>query len=223
MTKLLWGFLGLALIAAPSRGDEKKTDEKKAEEKKPATPQPGTRQRSGAVQFGRTQPLLSEKDMEELKLSAAQKEKVGKIVKDYEAKAKEAVEQRRNLFQGGQFDREKLRAAQEASTTARTAAEDKIKTELNDEQKKKFDEQKQNRARNAFNRGAFGRLGSPFKPGQVLPGASKERLELNEEQKKKIEELEKEVKGKLEKILNADQLKKLEQPTQPRRPRNDQQ
>src|SRR6185369_14281155 len=170
MSKLLWGFLGLALIAAPTKADDKKTDAKKTDEKKvdekktddqPQPPRRGGRgQRGqggagGAFQFGRApQPLLSDKDMEELKLSGDKKEKVGKLVKEYDAKAKESREEMQKLFQGGQFDREKLQAAREASTKAREDAVSKIKAELNDDQKKKFDEIQRERRAGGF--GGFG-------------------------------------------------------------------
>jgi hypothetical protein len=49
-----------------------------------------------------------------------------------------------------------------------------------------------------------------FELGRVLPPFVAEQLELTADQKKEIAELEKEVKAKLDKILTADQKKKLE-------------
>src|SRR5262245_58269904 len=158
MSKLLWGFLGLALLAAPTQADDKKSDEKKVDEKKTDDPKPDARQPGrrgqggrgqggGAFQqFGRgPQALISDKEMEDLKLSGEQKEKISKIVKEDGAKAKESREEMQKLFQGGQFDREKIQAARETMTKARTDAESKVTALLNDDQKKKFEELKQNR------------------------------------------------------------------------------
>src|SRR5262249_9072130 len=46
-------------------------------------------------------------------------------------------------------------------------------------------------------------------PGDVLPGNVQDQLRLTADQKKLVAELQKEVDGKLEKILNADQRKQL--------------
>jgi enterochelin esterase-like enzyme len=57
-------------------------------------------------------------------------------------------------------------------------------------------------------KGAF--AGAP-RPGQLLPGFFQEALKLTAEQKKQVEELQKEVEGKLDQILTADQRKQLQQ------------
>lgn len=237
MKKLFWSALSLALICATASGAD---DDKKKDEKQPDRGGRGARggrggdagglrgllQPGGGGLLGRGGPLLSEKEMDELKLSSEQKDKVSKIVKDYDAKQKESSEAMRKAFEdlrgGGQPDLEKLRELGEklrgSAGKAREEAEDKLKSVLNDDQKKKFDDLKKARpARGPGGGGGFpgggfgGGRGGAFSPGQVLPGALKERLELSDEQKKKIEEIEKDVKAKLDKILTDEQKKKLEQ------------
>lgn len=50
----------------------------------------------------------------------------------------------------------------------------------------------------------------PPQPGQVMPPFLRDFLKLSDEQKKQLDDLQKEVDGKLEKILNADQKKQLD-------------
>jgi Spy/CpxP family protein refolding chaperone len=57
--------------------------------------------------------------------------------------------------------------------------------------------------------GGFGGFGGPPQPGQILAPAVQDRLKLTDEQKKKLEELQKDVDGKLGKILTDDQKKQL--------------
>jgi hypothetical protein len=209
--------------------DEKKVGDKDADDKRPGA----GRRRDGPgafqLQFGRGGPVVTEKDLEELKLTAEQKEKVAKVLKDHEARQKELTKQLADLRGGG--DRAKLREVTQDLARARREAQDKVKAVLNEDQQKKFEEQRRNRGR-GFGRGVPGGPGGfgRFAPGQVLPGALKDRLELSEEQKKAVEALEKEVKEKLNKILTDEQKKKLQQgtgrpggdrPARPRRPGND--
>jgi hypothetical protein len=58
-----------------------------------------------------------------------------------------------------------------------------------------------------FGSGAFG----PPAPGQLLPPFLQERLKLTAEQKKQLEELQKEVEGKLDKILTEEQRKQFKE------------
>jgi enterochelin esterase-like enzyme len=51
-------------------------------------------------------------------------------------------------------------------------------------------------------------------PGQILPGFFQDSLKLTAEQKKQVEELQKDVDGKLDQILTADQRKQLQQARQ---------
>ncbi len=61
-------------------------------------------------------------------------------------------------------------------------------------------------------RGPGGRgPGGPPAPGQILPPFMQEQLNLTDDQKKQLAELQKEVEGKLDKILTADQKKQLKE------------
>jgi outer membrane protein assembly factor BamB len=85
---------------------------------------------------------------------------------------------------------------------------------LTDEQKKQLKE-----APGGFGRGGFGRGGRggpggfdgfrPPQPGQILPPFQQERLKLSDEQKKDLGKLQKEVDGKLAKLLTEKQNKQL--------------
>jgi hypothetical protein len=55
-----------------------------------------------------------------------------------------------------------------------------------------------------------GGFGGPPRPGQILPPFLQDRLNLTAEQKKQLDELQKEVDGKLGKILTAGQKKQLQ-------------
>jgi hypothetical protein len=56
-----------------------------------------------------------------------------------------------------------------------------------------------------------GGFGGPPQPGQVLPPFLQESLKLSAEQKKQIEELQKDIDGRLAKILTDDQKKQLKE------------
>jgi hypothetical protein len=58
-------------------------------------------------------------------------------------------------------------------------------------------------------RGGRGGFGGPPQPGQILPSFLQERLKLSAKQKKQVAELQKDVDGKLAKILTEDQNKQL--------------
>jgi enterochelin esterase-like enzyme len=62
----------------------------------------------------------------------------------------------------------------------------------------------------AFGPGGKGRFGGFPRPGQVVPGFLEDALKLTAEQKKQVADLQKEVDGRLEKILTADQRKQLQ-------------
>jgi Spy/CpxP family protein refolding chaperone len=74
---------------------------------------------------------------------------------------------------------------------------------LTDEQKKQLKEPQ------GFGPGGFG---TPPQPGQVLPASLRDKLKLTDEQKKQAEELQKEVDGKLDKLLTEEQRKQLKEP-----------
>ncbi|HEV3116834.1 MAG TPA: aryl-sulfate sulfotransferase [Gemmataceae bacterium] len=60
--------------------------------------------------------------------------------------------------------------------------------------------------------GGRGGPGGPPQPGQLLPSFAQDTLKLTKDQKKQLEEFQKEVNGKLEKLLTDDQKKQLKQP-----------
>jgi outer membrane protein assembly factor BamB len=84
--------------------------------------------------------------------------------------------------------------------------DERLEKILADEQNKQLKEEG-NGGRGRRGPGGFG--GFP-QPGQVLAPSVQERLKLSDEQKQQIAELQKEVDGKLGKILNADQKKQLD-------------
>jgi spore coat protein CotH len=56
-----------------------------------------------------------------------------------------------------------------------------------------------------------GRFGGPSQQGQILPGPLQEALKLTPDQRKQVEELQKEIEGKLDKLLTAEQRKQLKE------------
>jgi Spy/CpxP family protein refolding chaperone len=52
-------------------------------------------------------------------------------------------------------------------------------------------------------------MGAPPRPGEILPGMLRQRLQLTAQQRTQVDALQKEVDGKLAKILNADQKEQL--------------
>src|SRR5262245_43755584 len=62
--------------------------------------------------------------------------------------------------------------------------------------------------------GGPGGFGGPPRPGQILPTFLQERLELTAEQKKQLEELQKDVDGKVAKVLTDEQNKQFKEPPQ---------
>jgi outer membrane protein assembly factor BamB len=71
--------------------------------------------------------------------------------------------------------------------------------------------------RGGMGRGGFGgpgggRFGGPPQPGQIMPPFLQNRLELTDEQKKQVDGLQKEVDGKLAKLLTDEQKKELKEP-----------
>jgi outer membrane protein assembly factor BamB len=67
--------------------------------------------------------------------------------------------------------------------------------------------------------GGFGGFGRPSQTGQVLPSFLQEVLELTAEQKKQVDEFQKEVSGKLDKLLTDEQKKQLKETPQGPGPR----
>src|SRR5262249_33865263 len=59
-----------------------------------------------------------------------------------------------------------------------------------------------------------GGFGGPPQPGQIVPMFLRDRLSLTEEQKKQLDEFQKDVDGKLDKLLTEEQKKQLKEPPQ---------
>lgn len=78
-----------------------------------------------------------------------------------------------------------------------------------DEQKKNLKELPQGPGRGGP--GGPGGFGGPSQPGQIISPALQERLKLTAAQKQQMGELQKEVDGKLGKVLTADQVKQLKE------------
>lgn len=159
-------------------------------------------------------PLLSTESVEKLKLTADQKDKYTKIEAEYKEKAKGAQEKFRTDI-AGLNDRAKYREVfekfQEDTKKAREDSLAKVEPILTADQKAVFTQVKGL----PVQPGAIGGRPVPIQIGggigQVLPPGLQQRLQLTEDQKKEIEKLQKEVEGKILKILNDEQRKQLEQ------------
>src|SRR5436309_1194613 len=128
MKRTLFAALGLAvLLAAGARAqDERRT-----------RPQRPPRERPGFGQFGQQGPLLSKDEQDKLKLTDEQKEKVSKLVQDFEAKDKAERDKIQKAMQKAREDRDQeafreLFGKMRELNEARTAAEDKLKGLLTD-------------------------------------------------------------------------------------------
>ena len=79
---------------------------------------------------------------------------------------------------------------------------------LTDDQNKQLKERREGRRGGGFGRGGFGGFALP---GQILATSLQEQLKLTDKQKKQLAELQKDLDGKLAKLLSADQNKQLKQ------------
>jgi Spy/CpxP family protein refolding chaperone len=160
-------------------------------------------------------PLLTADAIEKLKFSTEQKDKYTKIETDYKDKAKASQEQLRDDLKAAIGDRAKLKEIYDKMQSAgKKIREDhlaKVEPILTVDQKKVFEQVKQDQARPQPNPG-----GIRIQPiggggvGQVLPPAVQQRLNLSDEQKKQIEAIQKEVEAKILKVLTDDQKKQFE-------------
>jgi Spy/CpxP family protein refolding chaperone len=208
-------FSGLALGAVlvvlsasvlPAQDQPKKRD---------TTKQPG---RGGAFQPGdlakrfSQAALLSPEAIEKLKFTDEQKKKFDKLAEEFTDKQKETMAKVLESVQGG--DPAKVREALQGVRTdvekLRTDTLAKVEGLLTAEQKKVFEEVKQQPRR--FGDGTFPRRGQPGAApvGDVLSKPAQEKLKLTDDQKKKLDELQKEVESKLKGILTEEQKKQLE-------------
>ncbi len=159
---------------------------------------------------GRGAELVPAQVAEKLKLSADQKEKLAKIQADYEAKTKDMRDKLRAGFQGG--NREDARKLFEEMRTVRQDFEGKFTALLSDEQKKTYQEaREQGRGFGGGGPGGFAVFAGRGQIGQILPAPLQEQLKLTAEQKEKLEKLQKETEGKLNDILTAEPKKQLEE------------
>jgi hypothetical protein len=153
-----------------------------------------------------------------LKLSDEQNEKIKDINEDLQKDLRELAGGGRG-GQGGRggrggFDPE----AQQKRQAVQKEAMDNVVKVLNDEQKatlKDLTGAPFELRFEGFGAGGAGGFGGGFggapQAGQVLSTFTQERLKLTDDQKKQLEELQKDVDGKLEKILTEDQNKQLKE------------
>jgi hypothetical protein len=144
-----------------------------------------------------------------LKLNDDQKEKIDTLVKDYQKDV-------RALFQGGRgFDPETTKKRQDLEKETRENLTKVLtadqKTALKDVTGEPFE-----LARGSFGFGPGGPGAGPGgfgrgQSGQVMSPFLQETLKLTAEQKKQVEELQKELEGKLDKILTDEQKKQLKE------------
>lgn len=175
----------------------------------------------GFGRFGGNQALFAPGAVDKLKLSTEQKDKVEKLVKEFEEKAKDATAKAREAMQKAIQDQNRD-AIKTAVTEMREKAEKvrddylgKVGAVLTDEQKKTLEEIKKERPQapqfQPFNRPGQGGQGGARGTGAVLPAELQEQLKLSTEQKEKIAKLQKEIEGKINEVLNEEQKKKLEE------------
>jgi Spy/CpxP family protein refolding chaperone len=180
---------------------------------------------------GATGPLVSAELQEKLTLSKEQKEKIEKIAKEFAEKSKDVEAKMKEARAKAMQDKDRaaLQKVVEAAQKVRSEYEDKVKTVLNDDQKKKFDEGKQAGGRPGVRPG----VRPAIRLGDAKPDlASKdvqEKLVLTAEQKEKLETLRKEYEAKSVELLTKKQkeefeeLKKQAPPPRVRRPNTDKQ
>lgn len=200
---------GLCIVLGPMAADGADEAPKKAQKGK------------GFGGFGGNRALLAPAALDKLKLSTEQKDKVEKIAKEFEEKAKDATASAREAMQKALQDKNGD-AIKTAATELREKAEKvrddylgKVGAVLTDEQKKTLDEIKKERPQfQPFNRpgqGGQGGQGGARGTGAVLPAELQEQLKLSTEQKEKIAKLQKEIEGKINEVLNEEQKKKLDE------------
>jgi len=198
--------LGLVVLAGTQAdGQDKKKGDK------------GDRGRQGqGFQIGQQRDLVSTELQEKLKLTAEQKEKLTKLIKEYTDKSKPISDKLREArgkdgFQGAREQLDELRKI-------RTDYTDKVKAMLTDAQKKTFAEASQNRQGPGGNNprpggpggpGGFGGFGRPADTS-LFSRDVQEKLDLTAEQKEKLEKIKKALDEISQGVLSAEQKKKFE-------------
>ena len=165
---------------------------------------------------------FAKEDMQKaLKLTDEQKERVTTITKELDA-------DRRELFgagPGGGAGGGNARLSPEAMTKwqeLQKEAKAKVLSALTDDQKTAFKDLTGapfDLGQPTFGGGGFGGAGggggfggfAPTPPGKILSTNVQNTLKLSDEQKKQLEDLQKELDGKLEKILTDEQKKQLQE------------
>jgi Spy/CpxP family protein refolding chaperone len=224
MTRVRVGIaaiLALMLVVGSARSDTKDKPDKSVKpvtqdkDKPTRPPDRPPRGGPGGGFPGFNMPLLTERDIRALDLKDDQKEKVEKIVKDFQDKQAAEFKKIRELMEKAREKGDpealrelqpKMRALFEGFQKSRKEGLDKVKAVLNDEQKKKLAEIAQ---RPRFPGGGPGPRGM-FRPGQILPGPLQDQLRLTKEQKEELDKLQKDVDAKLKKLLTEEQQKMLE-------------
>jgi Spy/CpxP family protein refolding chaperone len=171
-----------------------------------------------------------------LRLTDDQKKKADELQKEIDSKLDKLLtdEQKKQLKEPQGFGPGGFGGPPQAGVVLPGPVKDRLK--LTDEQKKEADElQKEVDARldklltddqkkqlkDPFRGFAFmpapggfgpGRPGGPAQPGQVLPSFAQDRLRLDDDQKKQLAEFQKEIDGKLGKVLTDEQKKELKEP-----------
>jgi hypothetical protein len=157
----------------------------------------------------------------QLDLTADQKEKVEKLMKEFsekreaaEKKFREATEQARQNQDREKF-RELAQAHEKETAKAQEELQGKVQVLLTDDQKRKFAEIQQRRRPEGMAPGV----------GHILPPPLQDRLGLTPEQKEKVAKLQRDSEAKLKEILNDEQNKRLDElkkgatpPERPKRP-----
>jgi Spy/CpxP family protein refolding chaperone len=153
--------------------------------------------------------IFSKEDVQTaLKLTDKQKDQIGEITKDLQKGM-------RDLFGGGPgggrggFDPQKMQDLQKkAADDVHKLLTDKQKETLKDLTGEPFELRFEGFPGGPGGPGGRG-PGGFAQPGQILAPFVQDQLKLTADQKKKLEELQKEVDGKLDKILTDDQKKQL--------------
>lgn len=204
--------LGLAVFLGPVVAVDADDDAPKRQEKG-----------KGFGRFGASQGLLPAGATDKLKLSTEQKEKVEKIVKEFEEKNKDLTGKAREDFQKAIQNKDKdaiktaatqMREVREKAEKLRGEYLEKVAGLLTNEQKKTLEDvKKEQPGAGRPNVQPFGRpgAGGARAPGQVLPAQLQDELKLTAEQKEKIAKLQKEIEAKVNEVLTEEQKKKLEE------------
>lgn len=164
--------------------------------------------------FGtRSAGLLSTDAVGKLNLTAEQKEKYEKISTEYAEKSKENSAKARDAFKDKDKFKENLEAMRTESQKLRTDYLAKVEGLLTSEQKKTFEEVKnQQPQRGGFGQGGAGGFGGrPAVGAEFLPAGAQERLKLDDAQKQKVADLQKEMESKILNVLTEEQKKQYEE------------